>query len=195
MNGYMRELNTRQKLRYLWDYYRIRIGLGVLAVIAVIGALAHARTKPDVRLTVGMINVSSGNAAGVLKDGYLDSLLKHGRKDTVHLAEGYRIADRTDDSLDFEYNYASNIKLLAQITDRSLDVVLMDRAAMKVMERNRYLMRLPDQISGESDGYAAALPDKRCRALFGGRAEVCVGIIASTPRKEEALRYVRYLLS
>ena len=37
MNGYMRELNTRQKLRYLWDYYRIRIGLGVLAVIAVIG--------------------------------------------------------------------------------------------------------------------------------------------------------------
>ena len=195
MNGYMRELNTRQKLRYLWDYYRIRIGLGVLAAIAVIGALAHARTKPDVRLTVGMINVSSGNAAGVLKDGYLDSLLKHGRKDTVHLAEGYRIADRTDDSLDFEYNYASNLKLLAQITDRSLDVVLMDRAAMKVMERNRYLMRLPDQISGESDGYAAALPDKRCRALFGGRAEVCVGIIASTPRKEEALRYVRYLLA
>ena len=41
MNGYMRELNTRQKLRYLWDYYRIRIGLGVLAVIAVIAALAH----------------------------------------------------------------------------------------------------------------------------------------------------------
>lgn len=195
MNGYMRELNTRQKLRYLWDYYRIRIGLGVLAVIAVIAALAHARTKPDVRLTVGMINLSSGNAAGVLKDGYLDSLLKHGRKDTVHLAEGYRIAYRTDDSLDFEYTYASNLKLLAQITDRSLDVVLMDRAAMKVMERNRYLMRLPDQISGESDGYAAALPDKRCRALFGGRAEVCVGIIASTPRKEEALRYVRYLLS
>ena len=113
----------------------------------------------------------------------------------MHFAEGYRISDRTDDSLDFEYNYASNLKLLAQITDRSLDVVLMDRAAMKVMERNRYLMRLPDQISGESDGYAAALPDKRCRALFGGRAEVCVGIIASTPRKEEALRYVRYLLS
>ena len=195
MNGYMRELNTRQKLRYLWDYYRIRIGLGVLAVIAVIAALAHARTKPDIRLSVGMINLSSGNAAGVLKDGYLDSLLKHGRKDTVHLAEGYRIADRTDDSLDFEYTYASNLKLLAQITDRSLDVVLMDRAAMKVMERNRYLMRLPDQIAGESDGYAAALPDKRCRALFGGRAEVCVGIIASTPRKEEALRYVRYLLS
>lgn len=195
MNGYMRELNTRQKLRYLWDYYRIRIGLGVLAVIAVIAALAHARTKPDIRLSVGMINLSSGNAAGVLKDGYLDSLSKRGRKDTVHLAEGYRIADRTDDSLDFEYTYASNLKLLAQITDRSLDVVLMDRAAMKVMERNRYLMRLPDQISGESDGYAAALPDKRCRALFGGRAEVCVGIIASTPRKEEALRYVRYLLS
>ena len=86
MNGYMRELNTRQKLRYLWDYYRIRIGLGVLAVIAVIAALAHARTKPDIRLSVGMINLSSGNAAGVLKDGYLDSLLKHGRKDTVHLA-------------------------------------------------------------------------------------------------------------
>ena len=175
MNGYMRELNTRQKLRYLWDYYRIRIGLGVLAVIAVIAALAHARTKPDIRLSVGMINLSSGNAAGVLKDGYLDSLLKHGRKDTVHLAEGYRIADRTDDSLDFEYTYASNIKLLAQITDRSLDVVLM--------------------VSGESDGYAVALPAKQCRALFGGRAEVCVGIIASTPRKEEALRYVRYLLS
>ena len=69
MNGYMRELNTRQKLRYLWDYYRIRIGLGVLAVIAVIAALAHARTKPDIRLSVGMINLSSGNAAGVLKDG------------------------------------------------------------------------------------------------------------------------------
>ena len=71
MNGYMRELNTRQKLRYLWDYYRIRIGLGVLAAIAVIGALAHARTKPDVRLTVGMINVRlSGLPFKARPEGY-----------------------------------------------------------------------------------------------------------------------------
>ena len=98
--------------------------------------------------------------------------------------------------VDYAYNHGINYFDTAWGYHGGNSERVIGRALSRYPRESFYLAdKFPDQISGESDGYAAALPDKRCRALFGGRAEVCVGIIASTPRKEEALRYVRYLLS
>ena len=64
-----------------------------------------------------------------------------------------------------------------------------------VLEDNEYLMKLPASIRSSSDLYAVSLEGTSFSQQAKADGTMYAGIIANTKNKEQAVRYIRYLLS
>lgn len=102
----------------------------------------------------------------------------------------------------YEYAYASSLKLLALMTDRKLDVVLMDPEACEQFSRNDYLMDLSDidglqeyQGSLTLKGDALSLDGSTLADTAHFSGDVLIGIIQNTQRQDAAVQYIRYCMS
>ncbi|MEE8827221.1 MAG: hypothetical protein SOH48_07820 [Eubacteriales bacterium] len=195
MRDVLAQMTRRQKIRYIFDYYKVQIALILAAVLLVGYGSFRLITRPNVLVSVGLLNTTlSTPSKSVLTDGYLDTLSERGSRDQVKLTGPLFISgDPGSDA--YEYAYASSLKLQAEITDRSLDVVLLDEKSLAVLEDNEYLMKLPSSIQKSSDPYAVSLDGTSFSQQAGMDGTVYAGIIANTKNEEQAVRYVRYLLS
>lgn len=189
------QMTRRQKLQYIFDYYKVQIALILTAVFLVGYGSFRLITRPNVLVSVGLLNTTLGSSSkSLLTDGYLDTLTERGARDQVKLTGPLFISgDPGSDA--YEYAYASSLKLQAEITDRSLDVVLLDKNSLAVLEDNEYLMKLPASIRSSSDLYAVSLEGTSFSQQAKADGTMYAGIIANTKNKEQAVRYIRYLLS
>ena len=200
MKDVLSKMTGRQKLQYIFDYYKVQIALILAAVLVVGYGFCRLLTKPNVLVSVGLLNTTLGSSSkSMLTDGYLDTLTERGARDKVQLTGPLFISEDPGSDA-YEYTYASSLKLQAQITDRSLDVVLLDEKSLAVLEKNGYLMKLPSSVRDEegaasSDPYAISLEGTSFSQQANMSGTVYAGLIANTTRKEQAAQYIRYLLS
>lgn len=143
-----RKMNFREKLDYIFTYYKLPILLGVIA-LAVIGSAAHRQlTKKEAVLYTAFINVSVGELLeDTLTAQFVAQSDKSARKSEVYL---YRDLYLSDDAsfVNHEYAYASRLKLLGAINAKKLDLVLMNREGYDILSQNGYLMELSELTAG-----------------------------------------------
>lgn len=187
-------LPFRQKVQWIWDYEKLPL-FGILLAIFVIASLAHhALTAPLVILRVAVINTELGEESKeFLTDSYLSALSSRSGRDSISLDASYVLTDNKD-SAAYEYAYVSSIKLLAAITDKDLDVVLMDEKGADIMKKNGYLMDLTGDFPASDDGVTLSLDQTEFADAAGFSGDVRCGIIINTKRKEQAVHYLHYLL-
>lgn len=137
-----RQMNARQKLDYIFAYYKLPIVLGVIAIVILGSALHRQLTKKEAVLYTAFINVSVGES---LEDALTTQFLTRSgadpRRAEIYL---YRDLYLSDDAsfVNHEYAYASRLKLLGAINAKRLDLVLMNREGYDILSQNGYLLAL-----------------------------------------------------
>ena len=229
----LKTLHGLQKIRYIWDYYKLPIVvLCILLYILGYSLYGHFTHKEKILYTA-LVNVSASDSlTEQLSTGFLDSLDQDTSKTTMQLYTGLYLTD--DETNPYhEYTYASRMKILASIDGKQLDVVLMNKEAFDAFSQNGYLCDLEELLSSEDvDLYNRLKPHLVTNTVIlednstdlqldpsityqavteehpfgldlsqtsmisdaGFSDIVYLGIIANSPRTEEAINYVRYLL-
>ena len=143
-----RKMNAREKLDYIFAYYKLPILLGVIALAILCSAVHRQLTKKEAVLYTAFINVSVGEALeDTLSTQFIARSRESVRKSEVYL---YRDLDLSDDAsfVNHEYAYASRLKLLGAINAKKLDLVLMNREGYDILSQNGYLMDLSELTAG-----------------------------------------------
>ena len=229
----LKTLHGPQKIRYIWDYYKLPIVvLCILLYILGYSLYGHFTHKEKILYTA-LVNVSASDSlTEQLSTGFLDSLDQDTSKTTMQLYTGLYLTD--DETNPYhEYTYASRMKILASIDGKQLDVVLMNKEAFDAFSQNGYLCDLEELLSSEDvDLYNRLKPHLVTNTVIlednstdlqldpsityqavteehpfgldlsqtsmisdaGFSDIVYLGIIANSPRTEEAIDYVRYML-
>ena len=229
----LKTLHGPQKIRYIWDYYKLPIVvLCILLYILGYSLYGHFTHKEKILYTA-LVNVSASDSlTEQLSTGFMDSLDQDTSKTTMQLYTGLYLTD--DETNPYhEYTYASRMKILASIDGKQLDVVLMNKEAFDAFSQNGYLCDLEELLSSEDvDLYNRLKPHLVTNTVIlednstdlqldpsityqavteehpfgldlsqtsmisdaGFSDIVYLGIIANSPRTEEAIDYVRYLL-
>lgn len=141
-------MTLREKLDYIWTYYRIPIVAGAATLFFIVSYGGHLLTQKPVLLYTACVNVAVGeDVLETLNGGFAAAVPEAPENAVVDLSTGlYLTADASDEN--HEYAYASRLKLMAAITDEKLDVVLMNREAYDLLSGNGYLLALPDLLAG-----------------------------------------------
>lgn len=210
-----RQLSPRGKLQYIWDYEKLPL-LGLLVLAVIVGNVVLRQvTKKETLVSAAVVNVQIGeDTTKTLTEDFAAGFPGGTRKNQVQLNAGLLLTDsgledrgetasssETVDGASYEYAYASGMKLLALMTSKSLDVVLMDPVAYDQFSRNDYLLPLGDVPELKSyrkyltpAGDALLLRGSTLYREAGFSGDVCIAVIVNTQRKANALRYVRACL-
>lgn len=203
----LRSLHGRQRLRYIWDYYKPPLAV-LCILIYIIGYIIYGQvTHKDTVLCTALINISAGEEfTSGLSSGYLDYLGEDPSENEVELMTGLYLTDNESDP-NYEYTYASQVKVLASVNNRQLDVILMNREAFDILSRNDYLCDLDNLLSSidpdlysQTEEYitentALNLSQAPLIQQTGFSDTVYLGIAANSERKDEATEYIKYLFS
>ncbi len=206
-----KQLDGKQKIQYIWDYYKFPIFV-CLIFVYIIGYTIYGHfAKKDTMLYAALVNVSaSEQLTAQLSDGFMDFMNTDTSKNDVQLYTGLYLTSNQDDP-NHEYTYASRIKIMASIDGEQLDIVLMNKEAFDEFSQNGYLCNLekllydsnPDTFEElkpylvTNTAYPAGLDmsQKGILKKAGFKEPVYLGVIANSPRMKQAVEYINYLYS
>lgn len=149
------QLHGREKLQYIWDYYKFPI-FAVCILLYIAGYIIYGHfTHKDVLLSTAFVNVNPGDTlAEKLGSGFLNYIGGNGGKEEVRFYTGLYLTDNDADP-NHEYTYASRMKILGAIDNEELDIVLMNKEAFDSFSQNGYLCNLEELLSEtDSDLYS-----------------------------------------
>lgn len=135
-------MNLLQRLDHIFEYYKFPLVLILIAVVAVGSVLYYRLTRKEALLYVAFANVSVGDTLdSALSEDYPRAIGADPRKCEVRVYRNlYLSQDATIQN--HEYAYASQLKVMASMANRQLDVMLMNREAYDIMSAGGYLMPL-----------------------------------------------------
>lgn len=202
----LRGMDRRQRITYLWDYYKWLFILLIIAGGILIYSLTTVLTRKKTVLSVALVNVQADDS---ILDSITDQFLQMEPEDfsggTVKYERNLLIsadpedstqdgstgsvtdsgasytASGTDGGASYEYSYASQIKLLAMITDKKLDVVIMDQHTRDIFQRQDYMSA------------CVSLEGTSLYRRAGFSEPIYAGIIRNTQRPESAEKYLEML--
>ncbi len=142
-------MKIKQKLQYIWDYYKLPIAIICIAAYIVIYIIYGHYTHKDITLYTALVNVTAGeNLTDRLSNDFLQSQNIDTTKNTLNLYSNlYLTSDK--DNIYHEYTYASRIKILATIDSEQLDIAIMNKEAFDTFSQNGYLCNLDRLLAKE----------------------------------------------
>lgn len=143
-------MTKRQKLQYIWDYYKLPIAAICIAVYVIIYIIYGHYTHKDTALYTALVNVNAGeNLTDQLSNVFLESQSINTAKNKLNLYSGLYLTN-DENSIYHEYTYASRMKILATIDSEQLDIAIMDKEAFDTFSQNGYLCDLDSLLSSEA---------------------------------------------
>lgn len=136
-----KELNSKQKLQYILDYYKIHI-IVTAAIICIFLSIASTIIKnKSIDLYVAFINIVTTNELlNSIDDGCDFSI------------SNYTDLLITEDpnGEDFEYAYASSVKLMSAISAGQVDIIIADSYGIGMANNSEYLLDISKYLSNAS---------------------------------------------
>lgn len=137
-----RKMDTAHKIEYIYTYYKWFILLGMVALVIVSNTIYREVTRKDVPLYLGFANVVAGpELEQSLSIPFLEQQELNPKKNEVLMYKGLYLSHDPAQE-DHQYAYASNMKVMAAVNAKKLDVVLMNREAYDLLSGSGYLMEL-----------------------------------------------------
>lgn len=136
-----KQLSAKQKLQYIWDYYKIHIIVTVVLICAIFSIIKTVKHAGSVDLYVAYVNVA-------VDDKVTDALLGSSRL----IISSYKDLLITEDpsSENLEYAYASSMKLTSALSADRLDVIIGDSYAMSYANGAEYLVNIEDFVEANN---------------------------------------------
>ncbi len=153
-----RRLQGKQKIQFLWDYYKLPLaGLCIAVSLAAYSIYGHM-THKDTVLYTALVNVAAGEELmHNLTTAFLEAAGTDPSKNTCQLYTGLYLTDDPGSAY-HAYTYASRMKILAAINARQIDLVLMDQEAFDAFSQNGYLYETNLFISEHTPLYETLEP-------------------------------------
>ncbi|MBO5618023.1 MAG: hypothetical protein J6M63_00260 [Pseudobutyrivibrio sp.] len=136
-----KQLSAKQKLQYIWDYYKIHIIVTVVLICAIFSIVKTVKRAGAVDLYIAYVNVAVDNkvtdalsgSSGLIVSSYKDLLITE-----------------NPSGENLEYAYASSMKLMSAISADKLDVIIGDSYAMSYANGAEYLVDIEDFVSANN---------------------------------------------
>lgn len=140
-NSTFKKLSAKQKLQYIWDYYKIHIIVTVVLICAIFSIVKTVKHAGSVDLYVAYVNVA-------VDDKVTDALLGS----SGLIISSYKDLLITEDpsSENLEYAYASSMKLTSALSADRLDVIIGDSYAMSYANGAEYLVNIENFVEANS---------------------------------------------
>lgn len=134
------KMDLAGKAEYIYTYYKLPILLGLIALYLVCSTVYRQLTKKETLLYSAHINVSVGDdLATQLNEGFLSVCGANPKKTDTHIYSGLYLSNNP--SLEnYEYQYASRLKIMASVEAKQLDIVLMNKEAYDILSQEDYLL-------------------------------------------------------
>ena len=193
------DLSFRKKVEYILDYYKWALVLLLAAVLLLVGGIYRQATKKTILLTCAVVNIDlPDDVRGDLTTAYSEGFPGGSRKNTVRLIDGLAVNSDAADGATYEYSYASSMKLMAMMTHKDIDVVIMDEKTYDTFHAQEYLLPLPPAAAASGDGtedIRAAEAGDAVRLPLSDRMSgtVYAGIVANSKHVDRAADYICYL--
>lgn len=153
-----RRMNLSEKLEYLYTYYKLPILLSLLALFLLGAGLHRFLTHKDVRLYLACVNVSiSDTLEQHLNAGFISSTGGDPNREEVLVNQALYLSENPA-AENHQYEYASQLKIMASIASQQLDVVLMNQEAYDLLSQAGYLRDLQEFLAQDSALYQAVEP-------------------------------------
>ena len=137
-----RKMDAAHKAEYIYMYYKWFILLGIVVLVILGNTLHRQLTKKDVTLYLGMANVSVGTELEqAITVDFLEWMGQNPKKSEVLAYKGLYLSSNASTE-DHQYAYASQMKVMAAVNAKKLDVVLMNREAYDLLSQGGYLLPL-----------------------------------------------------
>lgn len=192
------QLNNKQKLQYIWDYYKIHI-IATAAIICIIFSIVSTIIKnKSYDLYIAYINV-------VTSEELLTSIDKSTKLSISNYTDMLITEDPSGE--DFQYAYASSVKLMSAISAGRLDIIVADSYGINMANSSEYLCNINDYLAQnnpallnslepyflyDESGVAYAI-DLSYSSLFnhaGFTEPLYIGIVASEDISPEVTEYL-----
>lgn len=199
----------KNKLIYIWDYYRVQIAFAIILIAVATSVIYKASHSVETDLYIGFVNVTMGNdlRSYLIEDPSLE----------IRPYENLLLAD-TSTGKNLEYTIASQTKILASIEAKQLDFVILDEDGFGALSQNGYLLDIKDYINSNCPAISNELEEYYVKnvdltdesnpveyysginlncnqrvkdAAFNGN--IYLGIIKNTPRNSTVNDYLLYL--
>ena len=194
----LKTMSGKEKLAYIWMYYKLAIFGAVAAVFLVIGI---ANWIENAKIT-NVLSVTVINSSGSGYDAAVSSLeeffgIADEKYKTVELSESYSTTS-DGDALD---TYAQ-MAFVARVQAKDMDVVLLPESLCESYEEQGYFADLEDVLGEETcaafedamQGQHILISDADFMEQFGVSYEpVCVAVFVNAPNSENAAQWVASL--
>ena len=218
-----RAMSLGQKAEYIFAYYKLPLVIALVALVALGSFAARALTHKEARLYVAFANVvPPPEVEASLTSGYLASVNADTQRTEV-LCYHELYLSREANTPDHQYAYASRLKVMAAAEGQQLDAALMNQEAYDILSAEGYLLDLSQMFAGaealrsnrvvlasnqvevdlseantleeQAVEQANALEVTKSPLLqgFSGDERIYLGVIANSPRKDEAIAYLAYV--
>ena len=136
---------TKQKISYIWDYYKWHIMIPIIVVIALISYIVNIVTRPDIILNGVMLNVynmeSESSPADLLPDFYKEQKIDS-KEEEINLNSSLHYSV---DNLNT--NYQTMQVLMAWLSADQLDFVTGDATSLTDLAYKDYFTDLRDYFT------------------------------------------------
>ena len=138
-----RAMSPEKKLEHILTYYKWPILLALIALFILSGAAYRELTKKEPVLQLALVNVAVGeDLKQALSTDFIEADGGNPRRQEIYLYLDLYISKNAD-TLNHEYAYASQMKLMGAIQSQKLDLVIMNREGYDVLSQKGYLAELP----------------------------------------------------
>ncbi|MGN0999177.1 MAG: hypothetical protein ACI4PO_06455 [Faecousia sp.] len=198
-------LSWKQKLEYIWTYYKWWLLMFVLLVYIIVSGVQNAQYQSKQVLVSGIFinTATSEEGYAYLKDGYRE--YAGGDEDTrVELIEARSIRFNAEQPTSIDLNAILNID--AYIASRELDYIIGDQTAVEFYDQQGALLDLgtllsEDQLSrwnpiqSENGTVAIDLTGSSFEKQFELSSQPSyLMVLVNTPRAENCSDFLKYLL-
>lgn len=201
---------TKEKLQYIFDYYKFHILFLSLFILFLISILRPSISKKEDIFYCGLVNVTiSPELENSLTTEYLQESDYNKKKQTITLYHDLLISE----SIESDYADVSRLKIIAAINAKQLDLVIMNKESYDYFSYNDYLLDLqPYEVSYPNIVLATnqvlnketpetswitvpnAFEVSNTTYFSNFQDKVYIGIIKNTPRMKELEKYLSFLL-
>ena len=143
-------MTLRQRLDYIWEYYKFPMVLMLIAVVALGSMLYYRITSREKLLYLACANIVVGDTLdSALNEGFTRAIgADPGRSEVAIYHNLYLSSDPS--AQNHQYSYASRLKMLAAMAGGQVDVLLMNHEAYDIMSAGGYLLPLEDLLKRDS---------------------------------------------
>ena len=139
-----KSLKGTARFQYVWDYYKLQIFLICVIIYVLCYFVYRGVTTEHPQLYLAYVNVDVGETLSRhLTDEFISFLAPVEKHSIVKTTDRLALTENLQ-QIDGSYVYASQMKILSEIENQHLDVVIMNREAFDAFSQNGFLINLKD---------------------------------------------------